>query len=333
LIVGPRYGQYGYWKNVCGEGRKSNEEVNKSAPLDPNMRRPIDDEPKAFTLENVARLRKKVNDDGYDVIGPSDIPVMLQGALFLWFGFLYFNGGSSLLMQSSPSWTSAEKAFTNTFMAGLGGAIPAFLLKHGLMNGWKTPRNLKADCGTIANAYLGGMVANGAGMDSYDPYEAIIVGACGGLIYTLLCVLFEKLHLDDALEAFQLHGGCGTTGVICAAFFRKDVGVFFINPGSIIGDQIFCWFMISIWSFGWSYLVFFTLHKIGILRVSLKTEIVGYDYIDNADNLDFGDRKLERASESDKKSEPKKEHRDYEMARLDGSSVQKPEFSANKSEF
>jgi len=194
------------------------------------------DDPKAFTLENVTKLRKKVNDDGYDNIGASDIPVMLQGALFLWFGFLYFNGGSSLLMQSNASWSAAEKAFTNTFMAGLGGAVPALLLKHPLMNGWKAPRNLKADCGTVANAYLGGMVANGAGMNVYQPFEAIIVGMLGGLVYTLLCKLFDKLELDDALEAFQLHGGCGTTGVIAVAFFHYYKGVFHVASGSIIPD-------------------------------------------------------------------------------------------------
>lgn len=313
FVVGPRYGQYGYWKNVMGEENRVQAE-----------------EPKAFTYENVAKLRKRVNEDGYEKIGPSDIPVMLQGALFLWFGFLYFNGGSSLLMQDTASWVAAEKGFSNTFFAGLGGAIPALALKHPLINGWKAKRNLKADAGTVANAYLGGMVANGAGMDVYQPFEAILVGMCGGLVYTLLCVLFEKLHLDDALEAFQLHGGCGTTGVLAAAFFRDDVGVFHVNPGSIIADQLFCWFMISLWSFGWSFIIFTILNKAGILRVDLKTEIVGYDYIDDAGHLDIGDRKLEKSGNT--KVEHSSGKKDIEHQRLEGSS-KKDDFTANKSEF
>jgi Ammonia permease len=138
------------------------------------------------------------------------------------------------------------------------------------------------------------MVANGAGMNTYEPWEALVVGAIGGLVYVLLCWLFEKKKWDDALEAFQLHGGCGTAGVLCAPFFGHATGVFHDKSGKYIGYHIVCWIIFVAWSFGWSFIVFWVLNKKGLLRVDLKTEIVGYDFIDFADKLKFDpNRKIE----------------------------------------
>jgi len=149
------------------------------------------------------------------------------------------------------------------------------------------------------------MVANGAGMGGYEPWEGIVVGMLGGLVYSVMCLVFEKLHLDDALEAFQLHGGAGTTGVIACAFFNHKNGIFHGGPGKSLGYQLLCWLVISSWSFIWSFIIWFTLKKVGWLRVDLKTEIVGYDYQDHAKHLVFDDsvKKLKRIPHKKGKAE------------------------------
>jgi len=249
-----------------------------------------------FTQENIDKMRMQVYMDGFDKIGPSDMSVLLMGAMFLWLGFIFFNAGSSIMMHRQDLWLSAEKAAVNTFMAGLGGGALGLALKKNLVVGTKEPRVWKDDAATLANAYLAGMVANGAGMGSYEPWEAIVVGALGGTVYSILCLVFEKLKLDDALEAFQLHGGAGTTGVIAAAFFNHKNGIFHGGPGKSLGYQLLCWLVISSWSFIWSFIIFFSLKKIGWLRVDLKTEIVGYDFMDSAGHLHFDEaKKLKRA--------------------------------------
>jgi len=131
------------------------------------------------------------------------------------------------------------------------------------------------------------MVANGAGMNVYEPWEAIVVGMIGGIFYTLLCLLFDRKKWDDALEAFQLHGGCGTAGVWCCAFFSHETGVFWGNGGHAIWRHFVCWIIFASWSFLWSFIIFYMLNRYNLLRVDLKTEIVGTDYIDFAGDLKF----------------------------------------------
>jgi ammonium transporter, Amt family len=119
-------------------------------------------------------------------------------------------------------------------MAGVGAGLICFLCKHPLMNGFKAPRNWKDDCASVVNAFLGGMVANGAGMDQYLPWESFVVGVIGSCMYMILCKIFDILKVDDAVEAFQLHGGCGSVGAIAPGFFGKKTGVFWGNSGKHI---------------------------------------------------------------------------------------------------
>jgi ammonia channel protein AmtB len=312
IVIGPRYMRYGDHKNVLDESKKriapehatEMESPNKNLiPLNAMEKQPlkvkhivpeVQEDTQAFTLENIKKMRAKVIEDGYDEIGISDLGVLMTGALFLWLGFIFFNAGSSLFVHSKDTWLAAEKAAVNTFMAGAGGGFLALAFKKNLIHGFSAPRTLKDDAATVANAFLGGMVANGAGMDTYEPWEALVVGMLGAFVYCLLCYLFEKKKLDDALEAFQLHGGCGTTGVWAAAFFNHETGIFHGGPGETLGRHILCWLIIAAWSFIWSFIVYAILNKYGMFRLDLKTEIIGYDFIDFAQDLKFSGKKLER---------------------------------------
>jgi ammonia channel protein AmtB len=333
LVVGPRYQRWGDHEDVIEKpGRKSEYRLeteegkalnspNKAIPgnaiegqlsekraiLYHDEKRVEEEDGSRFTQANIDKMREKAMYDVWDQFGPSDMAVLLMGALFLWLGFIFFNAGSSLFMHSADAWLSAERAGVNTFMAGCGGGFAGLFLKKNLVHGWNAKRNWKDDAATTANAYLGGMVANGAGMGGYEPWEGLVVGIIGGIVYCVLCFIFEKIKLDDALEAFQLHGGCGTTGVIAAAFFNHHNGIYHGGPGKTLGYQILCWLVISSWSFVWSFIIYFILNKMGWLRVDLKTEIVGYDFIDSCDHLKFSG-KLKRISAIQKPREIEMAH-------------------------
>jgi len=270
LIIGPRYNRFG----------------NKPRVLrDPEAR------PAATVISSADELtnwRKRIIQDEYEEFGLTNVTYTLFGGLLLWFQFIFFNAGSSLVMHGANFWLSAEKGAVNTFMGGLGAgavalAIKPYICQHTL----KPVRKFRDDAATLCNGLLGGMVANGAGMDTYEPWESMVVGMIAGLFYCLACLLFEKLHLDDALEAWQLHGVCGTIGVFLEAFFNHGDGIFHGNPtgGKVLGRQMLGWLCISVWSFGWSFLVFYALKVLKILRVDLKTEVIGYDFMDYAENV------------------------------------------------
>jgi len=52
------------------------------------------------------------------------------------------------------------------------------------------------------------------------------------------------------------------------------------------------WAVISLWSFLCSICIYGVCKLIGILRLDLKSEIMGYDFVEFADEFDFGDRFL-----------------------------------------
>lgn len=148
-------------------------------------------------------------------------------------------------------------------------------------------RVMKEECASVVNGLLAGMVANGAGMNTYVPWESFVVGLVGASFYMFFCKFFANRKLDDALEAFPLHGGGGMAGVLCAGIFSQSNGFLHENSGKFFGWHIVGLICIAAWSFFLSLIVFYVLDKMGWLRVDLKTEIVGYDFIDYADHLKF----------------------------------------------
>ena len=104
-------------------------------------------------------------------------------------------------------------------------------------------------------------------------------------------MLAEKLKYDDPLEAAQLHGGCGSWGIIFTALFAKKEYVNQVYPG--LPDRPYGLFMgggakllaahiVQILVIvGWVSItmgtLFWLLHKLKLLRISPDEETAGMD--------------------------------------------------------
>jgi len=64
----------------------------------------------------------------------------------------------------------------NTFLGGCASGLFCLLFKHPIMNGVNAVRSMRDEAGGISNAFLAGMVANGATMDSEEPWAACVIG-------------------------------------------------------------------------------------------------------------------------------------------------------------
>lgn len=285
LVIGPRYNKHGAFKDVF---KKEKRDI--SSPEFKNENQLIQ------SAEELTAFRRKIVEDEFEEFGITNLGYTAFGGLILWFQFIFFNTGSSIFMKTKVDWSAAERGAANTFFGGVGAGLFVLIFKHYVMNGFHHPRRLREDAGSTVNAFLGGMVANGAGMDSYLPWESFIVGVFAGIFYTAACKLFDKLKLDDALEAWQLHGACGTLGVGICAFFNHYDGIFVnnITSGKVLGRQILGWLVISSWSFVLSLIVWLACKYFGILRVDLKTELIGYDFMDYADHVSIPNQLLEK---------------------------------------
>ncbi|KAJ0079613.1 hypothetical protein Patl1_23092 [Pistacia atlantica] len=103
--------------------------------------------------------------------------------------------------------------------------------------------------------------------------------------------LAEKLKYDDPLEAAQLHGGCGSWGVLFTGLFAKEAyvnevypgrpgrpfGLFMGGGGRLLAAQIIQILVVAGWVTATMGPLFYLLHKMKLLRISSDDEMQGMD--------------------------------------------------------
>lgn len=188
-------------------------------------------------LDKYDPVTKRIN----DYVGERSLPLVSCGVLFLWLGWMGFNGGSvknadelhnagfyiiatgcaasaggfSILLLS-PLWDILVKYHDQT-IAEMVRSGREFLRQGELVRPFD-----------ILPATMGGMVAITANSDLLLPHSlllAIPIGAGGGIaVFVVSKILqsrhvFKLLKVDDPAEAIAVHAGAGAAGILIAACF------------------------------------------------------------------------------------------------------------------
>lgn len=174
----------------------------------------------------------------------------------------------------------------NTILGGASGGIIVFFFKHPLYDlilkrSHTGPFKPRFDISALNFGILAGCVAITAGSANVDQWAALIIGAFGGVVYIFSSMLGEKLEIDDACDAFYVHGCAGTIGVILTGFLDRDHGVCYGSDGKQIGIQLLGIVAIVAWSSLCSLMIFGSCKLAGILRVPAYAEVYGLDLVDN----------------------------------------------------
>ena len=146
---------------------------------------------------------------------PHNIPFVLLGAAFLWFGWFGFNAGSALAANGT-----AVHAFMTTGISSACGLISLLIMD---IITAKKPTLVGCSTGLVV-----GLVAITPGAGFVPIWASIIIG----LLVSPICVggvhLIKKvLKIDDALDAFGCHGIGGIWGGLATGIF----GVKELAPG------------------------------------------------------------------------------------------------------
>ena len=142
-------------------------------------------------------------------------PLQLIGTFLLWFGWYGFNPGSTLVIHGYAH-TMARTAVTTTLSAAMGG-LTGLLVKRCLPE--KLGGSGLYDIGHTCNSLLGALVGITAGCATVHPWAAIIIGILSAFVYHAASCMMRKLHIDDPLDAFAVHGACGMWGVLATGLF------------------------------------------------------------------------------------------------------------------
>jgi len=139
------------------------------------------------------------------------------------------------------------------------------------------------DVCALCNGVLAGCVSITGVSTNVDPYDAVLIGSLGGIIYVLASKLIQCAGVDDPIEASAVHGACGMWGLLAVGVFDKTQGIF--NPASFMSRESWVfleWQVIGIlvivaWTATLSFIYFSIAKKCNLLRVSLVSEVIGLD--------------------------------------------------------
>lgn len=217
--------------------------------------------------------------------------LVVLGTFLLWFGWYGFNPGSFIKISSTypgadpyyGQWSAIGRTAVTTTLAGCTAALTTLFGKRILSGHWNAT--------DVCNGLLGGFAAITAGCSVVEPWAAIICGFVAALVLIGCNQLAEKFRYDDPLEAAQLHGGCGTWGVIFTALFAKEKyvseaypskpnrphGLFMGGGGKLLAAHVIQILVIIGWVSATMGPLFFILHKLKLLRISADDEMAGMD--------------------------------------------------------
>jgi len=223
------------------------------------------------------RFENTVSQEHY---APHSIPFVVFGTFCLWFGWYGFNAGSTGSMHDKGTAMTAGLVAVNTTLSPCAAGLLVFFLRARVVS----PKSL--DVGGFCNGILAGLVAITAGCNAVKPWEAVIIGSVGGLLYQGASMLVVKLKVDDVVDAFAVHGVNGLWGIIAVGFFgNPDEGVGgngVLYGGNQLGTQLLAGLIIAVWAGVLSVAVLLPLRAAGFLRLSDGFQDAGADEMEHS---------------------------------------------------
>jgi len=194
---------------------------------------------------------------------PSSMPLAAIGTLFLFIGWLGFNGGSTLAWNDQVG-----LILVNTILAATAGAVSSGALAFGVTN--------RLDAGQFMNGCLGGLVAITAGANLYSSPLAILIGLVGGMVVVAAEEILNHYKVDDAVGAIPVHLGAGIWGTLAVRLYGdlEMIGTG-LSRFEQIGVQLLGIGVYAVWTFGVTFGVLLLVKQVHNLRVSKEDEEMG----------------------------------------------------------
>jgi ammonium transporter, Amt family len=202
--------------------------------------------------------------------GPHSIPLVALGTGLLWFGWYGFNAGSEFKVDATTA-----VAFLNTDVAA------SFAAMAWLFTAWifaKSPSFLGLLTGAVAGLAT---VTPAAGYVS--PAAACLIGLISGVVCYGAVALKNRLHWDDALDVWGVHGVGGFLGIVMLGLLATTAfnpngaqGLLAGNPSFFL-KELAAVALSSAWAFGFTYAMLWLIDRVTPVRVTAGVEETGLD--------------------------------------------------------
>ncbi|TIX49977.1 ammonium transporter [Alteraurantiacibacter aquimixticola] len=196
--------------------------------------------------------------------------ITMLGSVLLWVGWFGFNGGSALSATAD-----ASNAILNTHVAASVAAMVWILIER---ISFGKPTTVGFATGAIAGLAT---ITPAAGFVS--PGASIVIGAAGSIVcYYAIQLVKMKLHIDDSLDVFAVHGVGGMLGsILLGVFMSEGLGgagyAEGMAMGSMVGVQVLGVVAVGAFSAILTVLIALGLNLFVPMRISEDDEVQGLD--------------------------------------------------------
>ncbi len=204
-----------------------------------------------------------------DLHPPHNPGLTMAGAAMLWVGWYGFNGGSALAANGAASMA--------IFVTHISASTAALV--------WVVIEKLrfgKPSLIGLVTGLIAGLASITPASGFVGPVGGLVIGLVGGVVCYLAVEWIKfKLHIDDALDVFAVHGVGGIIGTLLTAVFGASafggLGLERSISEQLI-SQIIGTVVVVVWTAVASYLLVVLVRKLVGLRVDERDELEGLDY-------------------------------------------------------
>lgn len=186
----------------------------------------------------------------------------------LWVGWFGFNGGSALGANGN-----AASALLATHLAAATASLVWMVIEWVKFG--------KPSLVGIATGMVAGLATVTPASGFIGPLGGIILGFLGGyLCYLAVELVRMRLHLDDSLDVFAVHGVGGILGSVLLPVMAMPVLGGFGAMDNILGDvgvQAYAVMVTIIWTGIFSFGILYVIRLVMPLRVHEEDEFEGLD--------------------------------------------------------
>ncbi|MBI3394906.1 MAG: Hpt domain-containing protein, partial [Spirochaetia bacterium] len=220
----------------------------------------------------------RYNDDGsVNRITGSNLQTSVIGAILLWFGWIGFNGGSTLSLNND-----VPAIIMRTTLAGAAGLVVTLLI------GWRLRGY--PDVSLVVNGAIAGLVAVTAACAYVNTWQSVVIGAVGGIVMLALEWFLDSRQIDDAVTAIPVHLGAGLWGTLAVGIFGDPALLktglsrehqILIQAGGALASGLFAFVV--------AYIAIAALNRIHPIRVGPEEEAIGLNVVEHKASTEMYD--------------------------------------------
>ncbi|MEY4982128.1 MAG: hypothetical protein RIR62_394 [Pseudomonadota bacterium] len=186
---------------------------------------------------------------------PHSPGLVMIGAAMLWVGWFGFNGGSALAANGQ-----AAMAVTVTHLSAAAASLTWIL--------WERVKFGRTTLVGLVTGTIAGLASITPASGFVGPVEALVIGGVAGVLcQEAVSLIRNRLHIDDTLDVFAVHGVGGIFGTVMIAVFGAGTWTAQLGGLAIVG----------VWTLGATFAIAKLCAAVTAFRVDPETETNGLD--------------------------------------------------------